>query len=132
VSEPSHRDRAIRSARTLLTGLLADGIDYLPRPSRAQPPAEAKTEGTADTTAEERGRKAARAAPPIEPSLFTASSDESLDEIRADLGECTRCRLSEERNHIVFGEGSPEARVVFVGEGPGDRSSVARGSCSRG
>ncbi len=48
-----------------------------------------------------------------------------LAEIRADLGDCTRCGLCETRDQIVFGEGDPAAPVVFVGEGPGadeDRS----------
>jgi uracil-DNA glycosylase len=42
-----------------------------------------------------------------------------LDVIKREIGECTRCRLHEGRNHLVFGEGSPHARLVFVGEGPG-------------
>jgi uracil-DNA glycosylase len=44
---------------------------------------------------------------------------DTLDIIRADIGECTRCRLHKDRNKIVFGTGSPVARLVFVGEGPG-------------
>jgi uracil-DNA glycosylase family 4 len=44
---------------------------------------------------------------------------ESLDDIRADLGDCTRCKLHFKRNKIVFGSGNPKAEVVFVGEGPG-------------
>ena len=50
---------------------------------------------------------------------------EGLGRIREDLGECRRCGLSAKRTHIVFGEGDPNARLVFVGEGPGfeeDRS----------
>jgi DNA polymerase len=43
----------------------------------------------------------------------------TLDGIRQELGECTRCRLHEGRHHIVFGEGDPHAVLVFVGEGPG-------------
>jgi DNA polymerase len=43
----------------------------------------------------------------------------SLALILQDLGDCTRCRLSEKRNNIVFGVGSPGARLMFVGEGPG-------------
>jgi len=46
-------------------------------------------------------------------------SNRSLEEIRSDLGECTRCRLHEHRTNIVFGEGNPAAELVFVGEGPG-------------
>jgi DNA polymerase len=46
-------------------------------------------------------------------------SAESLADIRNDLGECQRCRLAKERNRIVFGDGNPRAKLVFVGEGPG-------------
>lgn len=44
---------------------------------------------------------------------------ESLEDIRHDLGDCRRCRLATGRTNIVFGEGNPGARLVFVGEGPG-------------
>ena len=44
---------------------------------------------------------------------------ESLAEIRLDLGDCKRCRLSRSRQNIVFGSGSATARLVFIGEGPG-------------
>ncbi len=44
---------------------------------------------------------------------------ETLEEIRSDLGDCRRCGLAESRTHIVFGAGNPRARLVFVGEGPG-------------
>ena len=39
--------------------------------------------------------------------------------MRADLGECTRCKLHKGRTHLVFGVGSAETRLMFVGEGPG-------------
>jgi len=45
--------------------------------------------------------------------------EETLTDIRSDLGDCTRCGLSNSRQHIVFGEGAKNARLVFVGEGPG-------------
>ncbi len=44
---------------------------------------------------------------------------ESLEEIRADLGECQRCPLERTRTNLVFGRGNPKASLVFVGEGPG-------------
>ncbi len=50
---------------------------------------------------------------------------ETLTDIRSDLGDCKRCPLCHKRNNIVFGEGDKDARLVFVGEGPGfqeDRS----------
>jgi uracil-DNA glycosylase family 4 len=44
---------------------------------------------------------------------------QDLNVVRREIGECTRCRLHEGRNHLVFGEGDPHAALVFVGEGPG-------------
>lgn len=51
----------------------------------------------------------------------TACRAETLDEIRADLGDCQRCPLGHTRTNIVFGSGNPKASLVFVGEGPGRR-----------
>jgi uracil-DNA glycosylase len=42
-----------------------------------------------------------------------------LEGIAADIGECTRCRLHQGRTKLVFGVGNPNAKLVFVGEGPG-------------
>ena len=42
-----------------------------------------------------------------------------LGKIQQDMGECTRCVLHEGRSKIVFGSGNANARLVFVGEGPG-------------
>ncbi|HEX5412790.1 MAG TPA: uracil-DNA glycosylase [Terriglobia bacterium] len=59
-------------------------------------------------------------------SLFESSSpqaapreNETLEQIREDLGDCRRCRLAAGRHTIVFGQGNPHAELVFVGEGPG-------------
>jgi len=61
---------------------------------------------------------AAPAPSPIElPPL--APSGDTLARIREDIGDCRRCGLCEKRNKIVFGSGKEEARLVFVGEGPG-------------
>jgi len=51
--------------------------------------------------------------PTLEPA------QDSLLTILADIGDCKRCRLHEARNKIVFGSGNEQARLVFVGEGPG-------------
>lgn len=45
--------------------------------------------------------------------------EETLEDIRADLRDCRRCHLHRYRKNIVFGEGNPKARLVFVGEAPG-------------
>jgi DNA polymerase len=43
----------------------------------------------------------------------------TLEEIRKELGDCKRCKLHRTRRTIVFGEGNPNAKLMFVGEGPG-------------
>jgi DNA polymerase len=42
-----------------------------------------------------------------------------LTALRAEIGDCKRCKLCSGRNNIVFGVGSPNARLMFIGEGPG-------------
>jgi uracil-DNA glycosylase family 4 len=48
-----------------------------------------------------------------------SATRETLEEIRAELGECCRCELGGSRKNLVFGVGNPHARIVFVGEAPG-------------
>lgn len=59
----------------------------------------------------------------IESDLFSDSTSVyqsgSLDELRAAIGDCQRCKLCAGRTHVVFGVGSPTAKLMFVGEGPG-------------
>jgi uracil-DNA glycosylase len=55
----------------------------------------------------------------FETPLTNQPSGESLETIRADLGDCRRCKLWPTRTNIVFGSGTHEAKLVFVGEGPG-------------
>jgi len=43
----------------------------------------------------------------------------SLDEVVGHLGDCNRCGLCENRSQIVFGDGNPNADILFIGEGPG-------------
>jgi uracil-DNA glycosylase family 4 len=68
-----------------------------------------------------RGKDATAAPLPIPggKAQETAPSLNTLEEVREYLGECTRCKLHKGRTNIVFGVGNPDARLVFVGEGPG-------------
>jgi DNA polymerase len=52
---------------------------------------------------------------PIAPALRA----NALQLIREEIGDCQRCPLAATRNKIVFGDGDPNARLLFVGEGPG-------------
>jgi len=60
---------------------------------------------------------------PAPPSTMPAVTGDKLAQLRViDEGEvrgCTRCALCESRTQTVFGEGNPEAALMFIGEGPG-------------
>jgi DNA polymerase len=43
----------------------------------------------------------------------------TLTELRSAIGDCSRCKLSSGRTHLVFGVGNPRAEIMFVGEAPG-------------
>jgi len=47
-----------------------------------------------------------------------------LDELRDKVMNCDKCRLAATRTNAVFGVGPPGARVVFVGEGPGEQEDL--------
>lgn len=79
----------VGQARSLLAGLALAGVRQLPSATAGLPPAAVEPTG------------------------------ETLAAIRADLGDCQRCRLCEQRQQIVFGAGSERARLVLVGEAPG-------------
>jgi DNA polymerase len=56
-------------------------------------------------------------------SLFEPAErieNDTLERIREDIGECTRCKLHKSRSRIVFGDGNPRTDLAFVGEGPGE------------
>jgi DNA polymerase len=56
---------------------------------------------------------------PMTPLPGLAPDHDTLPKIQADIGDCKRCRLHASRNKIVFGTGDEQAKLVFVGEGPG-------------
>jgi uracil-DNA glycosylase len=57
-----------------------------------------------------------------------ASREEKIVRLKQmDDGEvkpCTRCRLSQTRKQTVFGEGDPDSRIFFIGEGPGENEDL--------
>jgi uracil-DNA glycosylase family 4 len=55
-----------------------------------------------------------------DPAALYKNAAEALIAIRADIGDCTRCKLHTlGRTQVVFGVGNPEADLMFVGEAPG-------------
>jgi len=55
-----------------------------------------------------------RPASPTEPT-----TPRTLEQVRGELGDCTRCKLHQGRTTLVFGVGRPDADLMFVGEAPG-------------
>ncbi len=51
--------------------------------------------------------------------MKTKKTTMTIEGVREELGDCTRCNLHKGRKTIVFGSGNPHADLVFVGEGPG-------------
>jgi len=49
---------------------------------------------------------------------------ERLQAVRAEIGDCQRCKLSKGRENIVFGVGNAEARLMFIGEAPGKDEDI--------
>src|SRR5689334_3138933 len=99
------------SDRDELLTLTRQAREYLAWLDRGQtrgvPPKAAKANANANANV-----TASVAPQPVGPRL-------SLPQIREELGDCTRCKLSGGRQNIVFGVGNPEAALVFVGEAPG-------------
>ena len=50
---------------------------------------------------------------------YISNKEIALGNIRDEIGDCRRCKLSKGRKNIVFGEGNADADIMFIGEGPG-------------
>lgn len=62
--------------------------------------------------------------PQINPADYPDAAT-ALEALRTAMGDCRRCPLGGTRNHLVFGEGAPQAKVMFVGEAPGAREDAS-------
>ncbi|HEX8631023.1 MAG TPA: UdgX family uracil-DNA binding protein, partial [Catenuloplanes sp.] len=51
---------------------------------------------------------------------FIPADPKGIDELKAAAPDCRGCELYQDANQVVFGRGDAHARVVFVGEQPGD------------
>ncbi len=110
----------LASARETLKELVEEGVEQFDRSDAAsidlQPRLDAPAVRAPDLCLD--------ASAPPKPDLDSAGSRQeksaqTLENVRLELGECTRCPLCENRNRIVFGDGNPDAALMFIGEGPG-------------
>lgn len=56
--------------------------------------------------------------------ILTPDRVSALMKLREEIGDCKRCKLSKQRKNIVFGEGNPEASLMFIGEAPGSEEDI--------
>ena len=110
----------LKSARAWLAEWVEEGVDGFERvaaPAVAPEPAAGLEAAAAP---HELALPGLAAAPPGEP----LAERPTLAQVRELLGDCTRCRLCEGRTQIVFGDGDPQAALMFVGEGPGETEDL--------
>lgn len=109
---------------TTASDVRAPGGDGADTPAHAGTGAMAARTSGAPPSGPEPARPASPAAGAA--SLFGPAfgRDVTLEAVREELGDCTRCRLHEGRRQIVFGDGNPEADLMFVGEGPGEQEDL--------
>jgi len=117
---------ALASARDLLREWLEEGIESFerspsgPKASTAHPAR--APEGDQAQAANGRSSNGQQATLLASPSCFGAAP--TLEAVREVLGDCKRCRLAEGRTQIVFGDGNPDADLLFIGEGPGEQEDL--------
>lgn len=106
--KPSEFGKTVRLARTLISDELADRGGEIALESPAVP------EKSAAAPAPAPAAQQVAVLPPTEDTRTRR-----LEEFRARIAGCTACGLSRSRLNVVFGTGSAEAKLMFVGEGPG-------------
>jgi len=135
-----NRNDALRGAVAYFTFLKSIGIDYVQSAppeteslARAPMPPREKTnpqqERSVPTKVETPQKESWVTKPSVEfPSTSIKQTEqpptnnkiEQLDTIRKEVEECESCGLSKTRNMVVFGTGNPNAKIMFVGEAPGE------------
>lgn len=86
---------------------------------------EPDTSGTAHKYGgQETDRHSVDASAIMKPRLSLDEKKASLEALREEIGDCRRCKLSGGRKSIVFGEGDPGARLMFIGEAPGREEDI--------
>ena len=115
-----------------MLGVTSIPVPMLSRPTVAKPPAPAAPAVRAAPVAKPAPRPAAPAALPrtVDPTLVARrrENEAQLEKLARRMAGCTKCRLSEGRTNLVFGQGDAAAELAFVGEGPGyheDQSGMA-------
>ena len=60
----------------------------------------------------------------VDAYAFDRAESVTLSTVQRQAKACTKCHLAATRKHVVFGEGDSKARLVFVGEAPGEEEDL--------
>lgn len=52
------------------------------------------------------------------------SATQMLHQLHSQCRQCHRCALADTRTNLVFGDGNPDAKIMFIGEGPGEQEDL--------
>jgi DNA polymerase len=94
---------AARALKQHVDGLSLLGVDLVPAASAARPP----------------GRRSQRSAPPAPTAKPAGTKEDQLAQLAVEVGRCRACPLHRTRTHPVVSDGTPHAKLVFIGEAPG-------------
>jgi len=116
----------VAEAARFLGSLSTIGVPWPPPGVPAQDETASAVSAGASVVAASRGAGSDDAPPRVAaasgasaPGASAPVGEAGLRAIREEMGDCTRCRLSQGRKTIVFGQGNPNAELMFVGEAPG-------------
>ena len=122
-----HPDKPVDSPAGARSPAIDDRVEDtapLPESSGRPSPSRAAVPVPAPIPAATPAATPAAAATPVSAPAASWGANPSLAEVQAVLGDCQRCALCQGRTQIVFGDGNPEADLLFVGEGPGQHEDI--------
>lgn len=134
-SDPALEARTLlASASALVRELIEEGVSEFPRLTAEEPseamrhPTRPRERPTPPSSASDAASGAA-SDPITELPVSEATqvvpwangARPTLEDVQMHLGDCRRCDLCQGRQSIVFGDGNPDADLMFIGEGPGEQ-----------
>ncbi|MBA4371297.1 MAG: hypothetical protein C0402_00365 [Thermodesulfovibrio sp.] len=125
-STPSPNSSTVDDAIALLEYFQALGLERLPLdlPQASQRTVRTATPVVVPKPAERPENAGAGNTPAGDSPATAHEKQQRLTSLREEIGDCKRCPLSSQRKNIVFGEGNPNARLMFIGEGPGEEEDI--------
>jgi uracil-DNA glycosylase len=124
--ESPHIDEANHAAPSAIAAVAPKSRAPAQERSAPEPERPFATVGIPNEMAPQGGLIAPATTAPLT-TLDLSANEKSQRLIALDNNEvrgCTRCRLCQTRTNTVFGEGDPNSRIVFIGEGPGENEDL--------